>query len=145
MKDEDEWINNNYPGLTETPNEIKYKIVKEGSGEKFNQSDSMKVKYYGKVLIDKLSFVSTADEGKPDFGDTAQEFIYRIGTTKINPGFDEMIASMKPGESRIMVLPAELGYGANNVFYGKYETGKKRFVISPNSTLLYEIEIIGRK
>ncbi len=142
MKDEAEWINNNYPGLTETPNGIKYKILKEGTGEKPVQGDSLKVKYSGKVLIDKLSFVSTADEGKPDFGDTAQEFIYRIGTTKINPGFDEMITEMKRGEKRIVILPAELGYGINNGFYGKYETGKKRFVISPNSTLYYEIEIM---
>ncbi|MEW6194400.1 MAG: M20/M25/M40 family metallo-hydrolase [Bacteroidota bacterium] len=145
IKDEAGWINKNIPGLIETPNGIKYKIISEGTGEKPKEGDSLLVRYSGKVLIDKLSFVSTAYEGKPDFGNTPQEFIYKIGTTKINPGFDEMIAGMKPGEKRIIVLPAELGYGVNNGFYGKYETGKKRFVISPNSTLLYEIEIIESK
>jgi FKBP-type peptidyl-prolyl cis-trans isomerase len=48
---------------------------------------------------------------------------------------------MKPGEQRTLIAQSKLAYG-NNVVYGKQIEGKKRFAISPNTSLVYEIEII---
>jgi FKBP-type peptidyl-prolyl cis-trans isomerase len=48
---------------------------------------------------------------------------------------------MRVGEKRILVLPSQLAYGTSG-FYAKEVQGKKRFVISPNSTLVYEVEIL---
>jgi cyclophilin family peptidyl-prolyl cis-trans isomerase len=138
LKAEKEWIRVNLPGASETKSGIKYKVVNQGSGK---SQTTLKVKYFGKVLIDRLSFVSTSDGGKPDFGETAQEFSCTLGETKINDGLDEIISVMRPGEKRIVVIPSQLAYGVNG-FYGKNINGQKRFVISPNSTLYYEIEIV---
>ena len=140
---EAEWIKKNLTDAVETHNGIKYKILKEGTGEKPAKDAVIKVKYTGTVLIDKLSFAGTSDEGKPNFGETPQEFEYTVGTTKINDGIDEQLADMKPGEKRIVIVPSNLGYG-NTGFYARSVPGKKRFVISPNSTLYYEIEILRK-
>jgi FKBP-type peptidyl-prolyl cis-trans isomerase len=51
---------------------------------------------------------------------------------------------MKYGEVRTVVVPSSIAYGLNG-FYGKSIPGKKRFVISPNTTLVYEIEVIEMK
>jgi len=139
--EENIWINKNYSGLIKTDSGIQYKILQQGSGEKLSVGISVKIKYAGKILIDKSSFVSTAEEGKPNFGETPQEFLYTIGITKINPAIDQIISEMKLGEKRIAIVPFNLGYGSN-VYYGKSEPNKKRFMISPFSTLFYEIEII---
>lgn len=140
---ESEWIKINLPGAVETSSGLKYKIIKEGTAEKLEQGTSIKIRYSGKVLIDKLSFVSGNNEGKPDFGDAPQEFEYSIGITKINEGLDEIIASMRPGEKRVVIVPSNLGYAITG-FYGKSIPGQRRFVISPNSTLYYEIEILEK-
>jgi cyclophilin family peptidyl-prolyl cis-trans isomerase len=142
--EESEWIKNNLPDASETSSGIKYKIISEGSGEKPSAGSILKIRYSGNVLIDKTSFVSTNDQGKPDFAQSPAEFEYVLGTSKINEGLDEIISGMKIGEKRIVVVPANQAY-ANFGFYGKYVEGQKRMVISPGSTLYYEIEILGMK
>jgi len=138
---EEEWIKTNLPDAMTTNSGVKYLILKEGSGEKPAPGTVVKVKYKGKVLLGNLSFASTSEEGKPNFGDDDAEFNYTIGTTKINSGLDGIIVEMKSGGKRIVIVPSNLAYGTNG-FYAKNITGQKRFVISPNSTLYYEIEIL---
>lgn len=138
---EDEWVKINLPDAMSTNSGIKYQIIKEGTGEKPAARAIVKVKYTGKILLGSLSFVSTSDDGKPNFGNEAVEFNYTLGTTKINTGIDEIIAEMKPGERRIVIVPSNLAYGTTG-FYAKSIPGQKRFVISPNSSLYYEIEIL---
>jgi FKBP-type peptidyl-prolyl cis-trans isomerase len=48
---------------------------------------------------------------------------------------------MRVGEKRILVLPSHLAYGPGG-FYAREIKGKKRFVISPNSTLVYDVELL---
>ncbi len=141
LKAEEEWIRINLPDATESESGIKYKIVSQGTEYKTEKAQTLKVRYSGNVLIDKLSFVSTSNEGKPDFAAEVHEFDFVIGTTKINNGLDKMISEMKPGEKRIVVVPSHMAYGTTG-YYGKNIPGQKRFVISPNSTLYYEIEIV---
>ena len=140
-KNEAGWIIKNLPNTQTSASGVKYFITKKGSNEKLKQGDKIKVKYSGKVLIDQLTFVSTSNDGKPNFGSEPQLFNYTIGTTKINDGVDEIIASMKHGEKRSIVVPSNFGYGTTG-FYGKYINGQKRFLINPNSTLYYEIEVM---
>ena len=88
-------------------------------------------------------FVSTTENGLPGYGTEAQVFGYRVGTDSINPGFDKSIMDMKKGEKRVIIVPPSLAYGRSG-FYGKEIKGsmQMRFVISPNTLLIYEVEFI---
>ena len=79
-------------------------------------------------------------DGKPGFGRIPHLFAFVIGVTSINPGIDSVLGIMKKGEKRLLIVSPEHGYGPSG-FYAKSEPGKKRFVISPNTTLIYEIEV----
>ena len=48
---------------------------------------------------------------------------------------------MKKGESRLVIVPSSQGYGTSG-FYAKQRLGEKRFVISPNTLLVYEVEVL---
>jgi FKBP-type peptidyl-prolyl cis-trans isomerase len=64
-----------------------------------------------------------------------------LGKDRVNPGFDQSVHQMRAGEKRIVILPSRLAYGTSG-FYAKEIKGKERFVISPNSTLVYKVELL---
>jgi len=144
IKDESEKIKSDFQNAVEMPGGIKYIIKKEGSGNKPQDGSILTVKYKGKFLLTGREFASTSVEGKPDAIETPEVFEYTIGKTKINPGVDEVLADMKTGEIRTVVIPSAKAY-RTNAFYAKSIPGKKRFVISPNTSLVYEIEVVGMK
>jgi carboxypeptidase Q len=141
LKDEADAIQKNYPSTLTTQSGLKYVIKQEGAGEKYTQGTMVKVRYTGKFLLSENQFCSTSIQGKPNAIDTPEIFEDTLGTTKINPGVDEALADMKAGEVRTVIVPSQLAYGING-FYGKSIPNKKRFVISPNTSLVYEIEIV---
>jgi peptidylprolyl isomerase len=102
------------------------------------------VRYAGDVLgregppMQVIPFGSGAN-GVPGFIDPPQLFPLEPGKTRINPGIDGAIAAMKPGERRIVIVPAALGYGRAGL-YPPETSGKPRFVVSPNAMLVYEVE-----
>lgn len=136
----DEYITANYSLAEIDTNGITHQVLNEGSGKFLEAGTSVNIKYTGKVLNEDLEFVSTADAGKPLNENTAVEFEYRIGDSKVNKGFDLVISQMKLGEKRVIIVPPNMAYGRNG-FYGPYKPSNQRFVINPGSTLLYEIEI----
>ena len=48
---------------------------------------------------------------------------------------------MKKGEKRILILKPELAFGTGG-YYAREVQGQKRFVIPPNTTLVFEIEVL---
>ncbi len=144
IEDETEAIKEKFPNAQETAGGLKYLIRKKGSGEKPSAGSVLTVKYSGKFLLSEKEFFSKGEEGKPDFGDSADVFQYTIGKSKINPGIDEVLADMKAGEVRVVAVPSEKAYGVS-AYYAKSVPGKKRFVISPNTSLIYEIELLEIK
>jgi peptidylprolyl isomerase len=137
--DEDALILKNWPNAVVGESGLKYVVLREGQGKPPAVGEKMKVVYTGKCLLSGKAFVGTAADGTPYWGDAAEPFVSEIGKTKINPGLDATLASMKKGEKRLVIVPAEVGYKTSG-FYAKQRPNEKRFVISPNTLLVYEIE-----
>jgi cyclophilin family peptidyl-prolyl cis-trans isomerase len=104
------------------------------------------LRYVGDVIgrdgppLQAISFGS-GETGSPGFLDPPRVFPVEPGKTKINPGLDGAIAAMLPGEHRIVIVPAALGYGRGG-FYPPEIPGQRRFVISPYALLVYDVEIL---
>jgi cyclophilin family peptidyl-prolyl cis-trans isomerase len=138
-KAEEELIATNWPKAVAGANGLKYLIVREGTGNTPQAGKKLRVSYSGSTLYGK-TFVSTSD-GTPYLGDKPVPFTFDPGKTPITPGFDATIAQMKKGEIRTLIVPADQGYRASG-FYAKERPGEKRFVLSPNTVLVYSIELI---
>jgi cyclophilin family peptidyl-prolyl cis-trans isomerase len=139
-------IRANWPQAKSAENGIQYVMVREGSGEAPVAGTKMKIAYTGKTLggtNGEISFASTAGGGRPYFGDKGTPFDFEVGKTpaQVNRGLDAMVAQMKKGERRTLIIPGAQGYGAGG-YYEKEVPGRKRFHISPNTTLIYEVDIL---
>ncbi len=136
-------IQKNWPNAIEAENGSKFIIVKEGKGDNPVTGAKLRVVYTGQFL-DGRQFSSSAEEGKPVSAGEAEPFIFEAGKSRVNPGLDSALMEMKKSEKRIVILPAHLAYGTGG-FYAREKKGEKRFVISPNTTLVYEIELLDIK
>ena len=76
------------------------------------------------MLEDGTKFDSSYDRGEP--------FSFQIGLRQVIKGWETGIVGMKVGGKRTLIIPPELGYG---------ERGAGE-LIPPNSTLVFDIEII---
>lgn len=96
-----------------------------GSGTSPRPGANVTVHYTG-TLLDGTKFDSSVDRNQP--------FSFRIGTGSVIKGWDEGVMSMKVGGKRKLIIPPELGYGSK---------GQQK--IPPNSTLVFEVELLGVK
>lgn len=138
---EEKFITENYPGLDTLADGLRYKILVQGIGNTPSSGSILNIKYTGK-LITGLSFVSSADDGKPLPGSKSVVFSHTLGKDGLLKGLNEALKEMKAGEKRLLVVPPDLAYGIKTGFYGKEITGQKRFVISPGETLILEVSLI---
>ena len=148
---EREWVAGNYPKAAGPADGVLTEELappREGAAA----GPVLQVKYRGKEMrykglvigwegppLQAVPFVS-GKNGIPVFGDTPEFFPYQVGQTKINAGMDRVIAAMRPGERRMAIVPAALGYGRAGT-YPPEVPGRRRFVVSPNALLVYEIEV----
>ena len=109
----------NDKSYTFTKSGIAYKVLAEGEGKNFSDSDVVKVNYVGRHLNDSIFDQS---------GENPVPFNLKL----VIPGFAEMIQLMKPGSKVTVVIPSELAYGP---------MGNRS--IEPNETLIFDIETLG--
>jgi peptidylprolyl isomerase len=133
-------INERWPEAVEEESGLRYVIIREGEGEIARVGNKVRVRYLGEVLEGQKFFSSV--DGLPSDEPPAEEFIVGLGKNHVNSGLDQALGQMRVGEKRILILPSRLAYGTGG-FYSKEIKGKKRFVISPNSTLVYEVELLN--
>jgi FKBP-type peptidyl-prolyl cis-trans isomerase FkpA len=94
-----------------------------GTGAEAKAGDTVSVHYTG-TLVSGEKFDSSLDRGTP--------FTFTVGQGDVIRGWDEGVAGMKVGGKRKLIIPPELGYGAQGA-------GN---VIPPNATLVFEIELL---
>lgn len=139
-KKEEDFILENWPEAVTTASGLKYVVIKEGEGKIPEKGSKIRVIYQGR-FIDGEKFHSTDDRGIPGSSKENEPFLFEVGGRNVNPGFDEAVAQMKKGEKRILIVPADLAYGRSG-FYAQEKKGEKRFIISPNTSLIYEVEVL---
>jgi len=134
-------IAKNWPHAKLSEKGARYVVRRRGTGSAAKPGQTLTVRYTGRFL-DGRRFASSADEGRPVPGTVAQPFDYVAGRTRITPGLDEALLAMRRGEKRTVVVQGSLAYG-NSGFYSREKPGEKRFVIAPQTTLVYEVEVVG--
>jgi peptidyl-prolyl cis-trans isomerase A (cyclophilin A) len=110
-----------WPKLTTTKSGLMYEVLKKGSGGSPSPTSQVSVNYTG-TLLDGKVFDSTSSRGKPA----------TFQVNRVIPGWTEALVAMTRGEKRLLVIPPELGYGAQG-YPG---------VIPANSFLVFEVELI---
>jgi len=135
---EAEVIQERWPRAAALKPGLAFQVERQGKGEPASAGTALTVRYTGQTLEGKR-FVSGTD-GQPGFGDAPESFSFTLGASSLVPGIDAVLGLMKKGEKRLVILSPEFAYGRSG-FYSKPEPGKKRFVISPNTTLVYVVEI----
>jgi peptidylprolyl isomerase len=107
-----------------TKSGLKYAILKPGKGAVAKPGQSVVVHYTGWLKSNGKKFDSSVDHGQP--------FTFSLGGHQVIQGWDEGVAGMKTGEKRQLVIPPALGYGPDG----------HPPVIPPNSTLIFDVELI---
>ena len=109
-------------GVVVTESGLQYEVVTAGEGQSPSPEDQVEVHYRG-TLIDGTVFDSSYDRGQT----------VTFGVTQVIPGWTEALQLMKEGAKYNLYIPSELAYGA----------GGAGQVIGPNSTLIFEVELIA--
>ena len=104
-----------------TPSGLQYEVLEEGTGKLPSAGDNVTVHYTGK-LIDGTVFDSSVARGAPA----------TFGVTQVIPGWVEALQMMKEGAKWRLFIPSNLAYGPNGA-------GN---IIGPNSTLIFDVELI---
>ncbi|MDE5968438.1 MAG: FKBP-type peptidyl-prolyl cis-trans isomerase [Muribaculaceae bacterium] len=107
--------------VTTTPSGLQYEVITEGNGPVPTAQDQVEVHYTGK-LIDGTVFDSSVERGAPA----------TFGVTQVIPGWVEALQLMKAGSKWRLFIPSQLAYGPNGA-------GN---VIGPNSTLIFDVELL---
>jgi FKBP-type peptidyl-prolyl cis-trans isomerase FklB len=109
-------------GMVVLPDGLQYKILSVGQGKKPAETDTVLCNYKG-TFVDGTEFDSSTRAGKP----------VPFEVKNVIPGFKEVLQLMPVGSKWQVFVPSNLAYG---------ERGAGG-VIGPNSTLIFEIELVS--
>lgn len=113
------------PSPTIDATDLKIEDTTVGTGPEVKSGDTVVMHYKG-TLPDGTQFDSSYDRGEP--------YETQIGAGTVIKGWDIGVVGMKVGGKRKLTVPPSLGYGAQAI-------GS----IPANSTLIFELELVGIK
>ncbi len=112
------------PEVTELPSGLQFEILVTGSGPKPQAHNEVTCHYHG-TLIDGSIFDSSVQRGRPA----------SFPLNMVIKGWTEGLQLMPTGSKWRFFIPAHLGYGDRQV----------SAQIGPNSTLVFDVELISFK
>jgi FKBP-type peptidyl-prolyl cis-trans isomerase FklB len=110
------------PGIVTLPSGLQYEVIHEGTGIKPLASNKVTCHYHG-MLIDGTVFDSSVKRGQPA----------TFPLNMVIKGWTEGLQLMAVGSKWRFFIPPLLAYGER-------QTGAH---IGPNSTLIFEVELLG--
>jgi FKBP-type peptidyl-prolyl cis-trans isomerase len=110
-------------GETSGETQLKVEDIAKGSGPEAVSGKKVRVHYTG-TLTNGKKFDSSVDRGQP--------FEFMLGAGQVIRGWDEGVKGMKVGGKRKLTIPPDMAYGSRDLG-----------VIPPNSTLIFEVELLG--
>jgi len=114
--------------LQTTASGLQFQDTVVGEGAEAKSGQKVTVHYTGWLYKDGLrgkKFDSSKDRRDP--------FRFQLDGGQVIRGWDEGVQGMKVGGTRVLVIPASLGYGARGA----------GGVIPPNATLMFEVELLA--
>lgn len=109
-------------GIVELPSGLQYEIITEGTGPKPAAHNEITCHYHG-TLINGTIFDSSVQRGRPA----------SFPLNMVIKGWTEGLQLMSTGSKWRFFIPPHLGYGDRQV----------SAQIGPNSTLVFEVELIS--
>lgn len=106
--------------------DVEIEDLAEGAGPAAAAGQQVEVQYTGWLEASGKVFDSSKDRGP---------FTFTLGKGEVIKGWDRGVLGMRAGGRRRLVIPPELAYGARG-FPG---------VIPPQSTLVFEVELVAIK
>jgi FKBP-type peptidyl-prolyl cis-trans isomerase len=103
---------------------VQIEELKPGAGAEARAGNNVTVHYVG-TLTNGQKFDSSRDRGRG--------FSFRLGGGEVIAGWDQGVAGMKVGQVRRLTISPDLAYGARGF----------PPVIPPNSTLVFEVELLS--
>jgi FK506-binding protein 1 len=106
---------------------LQIEVIKAGDGKTFPKKGQKVTVHYTGYLVNGSKFDSSVDRKEP--------FTFTIGVGQVIRGWDDGVMKMSVGESSRIYIKPDFGYGARGA-------GN---VIPPNSTLIFDVELISIK
>lgn len=111
------------PTSGEPPAELITEDIVVGKGRKAKPGDTVRVDYVGVLYDGGEQFDASWDRGQP--------FEFQLGAGMVIAGWDEGIAGMREGGRRLLIIPPDMGYGAQGA----------PPAIPPNATLVFVADL----
>lgn len=107
---------------------VKYAVLKDAAkGSYPRQGDIVAIEYTGYLTTGTI-FDGTHSEGK------SNALLFKLGSTVVIPGINEMVAEMKVGQKVQAIIPPQLAFGDKGICLDDGEC-----LVKPGSTLVYDI------
>jgi FKBP-type peptidyl-prolyl cis-trans isomerase FkpA len=133
------YLRDNNIAQAPTPSGLIFVEEKKGTGKKAENGKTVKVHYVGRLLDGTVFDTSREDVAKANGTYNPQRpyeaFEFTLGQGMVIRGWDEGISYMNVGGKAKLVIPSELAYGSQGA----------GGLIPPNSTLVFEVELIDVK